>query len=350
MSLLPLQRRVHETLRARMGDRGPKGEPRRRTTWRLTSHNRDLLDAAQRVLGGEVRAWTGTGAPEGHYELDSGSDTLRVAIAPGVMEPITQAFEAWSGGGCVRRCDGAVERLSGSPCICREEGYDPLIARDQAEVPKEIRERICQPHTRFSFWLPELGSLGVCRLETKGWNAAMELPTSVQALNTLLERHSDGGIGFVTGMLRIVEKTAKKNGQTRRYVVPQLDLDVVMADLLGAGTGDPALGAGDRAVRAIGSGDDTSVEPPPEPEDSSPPAPVLTVPKRRALFAAGREAGHDEAGIRATVREITGSESTASMGAEHYEAIMARFRAEKEGVLDAAWGVAERPGVGKEPS
>src|SRR3990172_7696614 len=54
--VVDIQRRFMELGRIRAGDKGPKGEPRRGTTWRLTSASRSLLDAGAKIYGGDERA------------------------------------------------------------------------------------------------------------------------------------------------------------------------------------------------------------------------------------------------------------------------------------------------------
>lgn len=202
LSPLIVQRRLAELGRIRMGEKGQRGEPTQRSTWRITSASERLLQQVAEVYGGEVRPWAG--APdEGFFELATTSHELDILIPPTIAS-YSQALELWSGGGCVRRCDGVTEKLSGKPCMCRPDA------------------RECQVTTRVSVMLPKVPGLGVWRLDTKGWNAAAELPTTLETLGALAPGQ------WVPAVLRIEKKSSKKvvNGrsQTRRFVVPKIDI------------------------------------------------------------------------------------------------------------------------------
>lgn len=207
MPIVTLQRRMMELGRVRMGHKGPKGEPVKRETFRFTSASRTLLEAAAERYGGKVREWQG--APdEGYFELASNASEIEVVFPPIFSDadgtptvPVSQWFELWSGGGVQRRCNGDTELLSGKPCLC-EDGA-----------------RACKPTTRMSFMLPDLPGLGVWRLESHGYNAAAELPGTVGVLAQAAHKGE-----FVPAMLRIEKRTKKVEGQTRRFIVPVVDL------------------------------------------------------------------------------------------------------------------------------
>ncbi|MCC6832990.1 MAG: hypothetical protein IT200_16775 [Thermoleophilia bacterium] len=188
--------------RMRLGEKGQRGEPTQRTTWRLTSASQRLLEQVAEVYGGTVRPWAG--APdEGYFELATTAHEVDILIPP-TLASYSQAMELWSGGGCVRRCDGITEKISGRPCMC-----DP-----------ERRE--CQVTTRVSVMLPKVPGLGVWRLDTKGWNAAATLPTTLETLGAIAPGQ------WIPAVLRIQKQSSKKivNGrsQTRRFVVPVIDI------------------------------------------------------------------------------------------------------------------------------
>lgn len=202
LSPLIIQRRLAELGRIRMGEKGQRGEPTQRSTWRITSASQRLLEQVAEVYGGTVRPWAG--APdEGYFELATTSHELDILIPPTIAS-YSQAMELWSGGGCVRRCDGVTEKLSGKPCLC-----DP----DRRE---------CQVTTRVSVMLPKVPGLGVWRLDTKGWNAAAELPTTLETLGAMAPGQ------WVPAVLRIQKQTSKKivggRSQTRRFIVPKIDI------------------------------------------------------------------------------------------------------------------------------
>ena len=220
LSPLIIQRRLAELGRIRMGEKGQRGEPTQRSTWRITSASQRLLEQVAEVYGGTVRPWAG--APdEGYFELSTTSHELDILIPPTIAS-YSQAMELWSGGGCVRRCDGITEKLSGKPCLC-----DP----DRRE---------CQVTTRVSVMLPKVPGLGVWRLDTKGWNAAAELPTTLETLGAMAPGQ------WIPAVLRIQKQTSKKivggRSQTRRFIVPKIDIV--------SGTIEQALGGELSAVSA----------------------------------------------------------------------------------------------------
>jgi hypothetical protein len=224
---LGIQQRLVEIGRIRMGDKGPKGEPRKLGHWRLTSASRPLLEAAARIYGGTVRAWQG--APdEGMWELLTTSDTLDVMVPP-TINAYSQFFEEWSGGTCNLRCDGRWEQIAEKACDHGDhEGMKVT--------------------TRVSVILPKLPGLGVFRLETHGWNAAATLPSSLELI---------GAVGrWIPAVIRLENRSSStRDPKTnrvlkRRFVVPVIDLiGASFADLLATGQAsdayqEPALGAG----------------------------------------------------------------------------------------------------------
>lgn len=198
MTILNMQRRLVEVGRIRMGEKNEKGNPTRLDNWKLTSRDEVRLQAAAKVFGGKVQAWEGHA---GSFELQTEVDALPILLMPG--QAISQFYELWSGGGCKRRCDGDTEQLTDGPCLC-----DP----DQRE---------CKPHTRISVLLPDVAGVGVWRLDTKGYYAATELTGTVD----LLEMATTRGV-LLPARLRIDQRAVLRDGQTRKFPVPTLDIDV----------------------------------------------------------------------------------------------------------------------------
>lgn len=216
--IIELQRRMVEAGRIRAGEKGDKGEPRKLDKWRLTSKDTQRLNAAAELWGGEVREW------EGQWQLYTQTDALPIMLLPG-QEPTTW-YELWSRGGCQRRCDG-VSLNSEDACLC-----DP-----------ENRE--CKPYTRLSVLLPDLPGIGSWLLTSTGWNAAAELAGAAD----LLQRATAQGV-LMPARLRLEQRVDVKAGQTRRFAVPVIDLDVSFRELLGAqGAIAPSTG-----LRALPSG------------------------------------------------------------------------------------------------
>src|SRR6266545_796095 len=227
MPVLTIQRRMMELGRVRLGEKGPKGEPRKLSSFRFTSASKVLLDALAEKHGGTVREWKG--APEeGYWEVTTRASELEIILPPVYSDvdgrptvPYSQFFELWSGGGCQRRCDGITEAISGKPCLCTGE------------------ERACKITTRVSFMLPDIPGLGVWRLESHGMNAAVELPTTLEVLVAAAKEHR-----FIPAVLTIQHRTKKVPGEgTRRFIVPAITLPGVTVQQLADGTAPLALNA-----------------------------------------------------------------------------------------------------------
>jgi hypothetical protein len=220
MTVAPVmvQRRFMELGRVRLGEKGPKGEPRKLDHFRFTSASQALLQAVADKYGGKVQQWAG--APdEGYFELRTTSTELDIILPPtfsmgdgSPTVPWSQFFELWSGGGCQRRCDGVIESLSGKPCMC-----DP-------------DERTCDITTRVQFMLPDIPGLGVWRLDSKGWNAAAELPGTLELLHLAASERK-----FIPAVLRLEKRTKKVEGKTHRFVVPVIDLPQVSMSQMAGG-------------------------------------------------------------------------------------------------------------------
>jgi hypothetical protein len=207
--IIELQRRMVERGRIRAGDRALNGAPRKLDKWRLTSKDRQTLAGAAKLWGGEVREWE---EHAGEFELYTDTDSLPIMLLPG--QAPTTWYEMWSRGGCQRRCDGQHELISDSACLCGE-------------------ERECKPHTRLSVLLPDLPGIGSWLLSSTGWNAAAELAGAAD----LLQRASAQGV-LIPARLRLEQRVQVTGGQTRRFAVPVIDVDVSFRELLGGNRGE----------------------------------------------------------------------------------------------------------------
>jgi hypothetical protein len=198
--LIELQRRLSEAGRIRMGEKGPKGEPKRLTHWRLTSPDKGLIEQAAGLYGGSPAAWESPTGPQ--FELKTETAELPVLVL--VNYSLRQSYEYRTSPTLVeRRCDG-IEMDDGKPCLCAAEGEDK-----------------CDLITRLTVALPELTTLLGWRLESKGENAARELLGSLELVQGVAQ-----GRPFVPAKLRIVERRGNVGGQAVRYVVPVLDCQV----------------------------------------------------------------------------------------------------------------------------
>ena len=224
--ILDLQRRLVELGRIRTGDQveyqqdgKTKMRPRRLDTFRLTSASKELVEEAAALYGGQAAAWGE------QWEVVIRDQTLPIMLPPG--EALSQWNEMWSAGGCARRCDGEREMLSDKPCMCPA---DPAERRELA-----AKGQACKPTTRLNVILPELHGLGVWRLESGGYYAAVELAGAAEYLSMATS------VGHrIPAHLRIVKRSVKRPGkdgkpQTRNFTVPTIDIDVRPMDLLAAG-------------------------------------------------------------------------------------------------------------------
>lgn len=232
MPIVQIQRRMMELGRVRLGEKGPKGEPRKLSTFRFTSASRPLLDAVAEAHGGTVEEWQG--APdEGYFQVTTDATRLDIILPPVYSDadgaptlPYSQWYELWSGGGCQRRCDGVTEALSGKPCMC-----DPDKRRDGDKAS-------CKVITRVSFMLPDVPGLGVWRIDSHGWNAAVELPGTLEVLAAAAREQK-----FIPAVLTLQHRTKKSEGQTRKFIVPVIELPDVTVRQLASGDIPLALNA-----------------------------------------------------------------------------------------------------------
>lgn len=226
--IIDLQRRIAEVGRIRIGQQVPTSNGRKRpaklTTFRLTSPDRTRIQQAALLYGGTPAEWE---APAGHqWEVITDTDALNVIVPPGDMA-FSQHYEQWSGGGCQRRCDGQYESITDQPCLC-----DP-----------ERRE--CAIHTRLSVMLRDLPGLGVWRIDTSGYYAAVELQGAVEVVQM-----AAGAGQMLPAKLRLEQRMIKRANQTKRFAVPVLDIEVSPAQLLG-GQAAAMLGDGTPGTIAI---------------------------------------------------------------------------------------------------
>lgn len=240
MAIVNLQRRQTEVGRIRLGAKVPtstgKMRPSALDRLRFTSPRRDLIKKVAELYGGTVGPWE---PPRGNAQWEVITDATSVPVMVPPQDPAeSQWYEAWSAGGCLRRCTGEREVISGGPCVC-----DP-------------EDRDCKMHTRIQVMLAQVPGIGVWRVDTGSYYAATELPGVAELLSAA------GGI--IPGRLLLSERTITRNRETKKFVVPVLDIDEFTPDELLSGK-VPELAAERRAVAidgrsseraAIGSGPD----------------------------------------------------------------------------------------------
>jgi hypothetical protein len=272
-----------------------KSRPEKLDTFRLTSRHRPLIEAAVEAYGSaEIRRWGD------QWEVITPAKAFDILVPPG--QTLTQWNELWSGGGCLRRCDGVTNQIDQSPCACPS---DPAARRKAAGANPPTA---CHPTTRLSVMLTALPGFGVWRLESHGYYAAVELKGSAQ----LLARATEAGL-LMPASLRLEQREKKIPGKpTNRYAVPVIDIvHTRLVDLLPAGAiqgGPLELAAPTRPLLGPGERPALPVTPPPATSDMRAPAPA----DWGDLDAVVADAGEP----LSLVDELRETASTSSMSAE----------------------------------
>lgn len=209
--ILDLQQRIRELGRIRIGQQVPTGKggtrPEKLETFRLTSASRPLLDKVAALYGGTVQEWTPRGGTQ-QWEVFTTAKRIPILVPP---QPVSQWYELWTGGGCVRRCDGQREIIKEKPCLC-------ALAD----------ERACKPTTRLNVVLKDVEGIGVFRLESHGYYAATELPQ----VASFLEQAG----GYVSATLILEARVVKKvDEKPKHFMVPAIEIEGVTPGQLVSG-------------------------------------------------------------------------------------------------------------------
>lgn len=174
MAIKTLQARLTQVGVIRLGQqlisKNNKKYPAKLETLRFTSPSRPLIDAVANAYGGEVKAWQAPTGPQ--WEVITAVKEIPVLVPPQRIDP---NLEHWGNGYQDRMCDGEVEQIRKAPCLCAA-----VQASGQRFDPRDL----CKPTTRMSLMLADIPSLGTWKLESKGWNAAAELPTLAASIES----------------------------------------------------------------------------------------------------------------------------------------------------------------------
>lgn len=209
--IIGLQQQQTEVGRIRLGVKvatsNGGSRPAKIDTLRFTSPRRELIAKVAELYGGKVEPWQPLKG-NAQWQVITTSTEVPVMVPP--QDPAqSQWLEMWSKGGCLRRCDGKTERISGNPCMC-----DP-----------DPQERDCKMHTRIRVLLEEVPGIGVWRVDTGSYYAAIELPS---VANILAQAN-----GMIPGKLILDQRTVTRGGKTHNFVVPVLDIaEFTPAELL----------------------------------------------------------------------------------------------------------------------
>ena len=225
-----LSRRLPELGRIKDGVKvAGKGQPKAIDTLRFTSQDPKALAQVAAELGGEVVAYKDPKSTDTHELITPVAET-RVILPP---DPLggTPMYELYSGGGRERWCDGVT-------CEQWRKGPDGPEPYEVACLCAAAGELACKPTIHLSVILPFTRMGGTWRWTTHSYNAAVELPGMVDAIQSLQSK------GLTRGVLRVDSRTQTIAGVTRHFKVPVLGVDAT-ADELAAGQATfGAVGAG----------------------------------------------------------------------------------------------------------
>jgi hypothetical protein len=240
MPILDIAQRDRELGRIRIGAKADGGKrPVKLEKFRFTSADRSLIEAIAKLYGGTAAPWNNDGKSE--FEVYTTADRVPILLPP---EPINQWYEMWSGGGCQRRCDGRINVLKDSPCVCPS---DPIDRSQAAAFGKA-----CKPTTRLNVVLADVEGVGVWRLESHGYHAASKLPKLAQFLSQAAQQ----GV-YLPAVLGLEKRSVKRPGEGRKeWVEPFIHMEATPRALMSGGVsvaGPAAVTQPQRAALTAGN-------------------------------------------------------------------------------------------------
>jgi hypothetical protein len=161
------------------------------------------------------------------------ADELPLVIPP--MEALDQCYECWSGRGLLRRCDGETivkaekEAEVGQPCVCPQD-VDERIAQ-------AAEGNACKLTTRIRCMLTEIPSIGLWRLQTHSYYAAVGTAGMVEFLEDMAKKGR-----ICKAVLKIEQQTrvSPKHGR-RNFALPVIQPTEITPAQLFAAEMDRAL-------------------------------------------------------------------------------------------------------------
>lgn len=262
MSVMKRQRQLRQLGMIRLGFSKPGRTggkiPQRSDTIILTSPDRNTLEAASKLFGGDVKDF-----PNGDRDKFS-LVTKCSEIAIGVTEIApTQWMEYYNKGTLQVRCDGCTvhgprgSKLVDKPCLCAIKFPEP-DARYEAVKNREA----CKIVTRVSVMIPDVPDIGVWRLDTRGEHAADELMMTLEVIQAILRNNP--ATKMVPCFLAIEQR---KNADKQPYPVPVIRLPMSFNEI----TKQVEAGEEQRRLsneqKALTDGGQRQLSPPSNPDD-----------------------------------------------------------------------------------
>jgi hypothetical protein len=212
-----------------------KTRPEKLSKFRFTSPSKELLEQVAGLYGGGVQPWTPANGDPAEFEVYSEATSLPILIPP---RAISLWYELFQGHRLMRRCDGEREMRRGTACVC-----DPKRQLAWSD------DRECDIKLRLNVMLADVPAVGQWLLQSKGKNAAVEIPPMASILASSQE--------YVSGRLSLEPRmTYPLEGAAFHYVVPFIEVDQKPLELMQGGNGRSALGGGAAAL----AGDRKAIE------------------------------------------------------------------------------------------
>jgi hypothetical protein len=304
-----------------------KTRPVASKTWIVTSADRRLVSSAAEVWGGTVEPWIPFGGGPQQFRVITERDRIPALLMPD--NRLVQANELWNKGGCARRCNGQVERLSGKECLCAAEWGERFWAVAPAD-------QVCDPTSRLKVLIPEIPqTLGTWMLETKSYYAAGEMSGFVDDLLGAVDPRA-----FVPVILGIERRSVRSGGGRKDFSVPFLELpeataNKVMGALAAAGESFGTAGelTGGPERRAITAG-------PAVPDYAAQIAAAETKADVRSLWIRAVTASHMNPELKALLEARAEELPEGAETARYQPTVMAKRDDEP---VDAEWTEDEEP-------
>ena len=191
-------------------------KPRRSDTLILTSFHQDLIVAAADMWGGTPEQWTPQGSNVPIWRVVTDAPQIPAILPQG--NPLSTMFEMWTGGRCVRRCDGEWEEKTADrlvPCVCTASFGPKWYERDATNPPTT-----CKITGRLNVYLEGLGDMGFWRIDVHSFYAVTELsgivdlvkarlgPESTIRVQLAIEQRSRGKLSYPVVAVRLVDHVA----------------------------------------------------------------------------------------------------------------------------------------------